>query len=202
MSRLQGVFPGAEATWSLDAAGPRLVTGLQLALVGRDASARALQFVRDHGDLLGAPGSSWRVLQVSRMTGREVAQLVQWHRTADGQELPVLDRTATLTLTDKGVLLRVASDALPVGAIGSAKVSLEQAHLAAWRAVQTDRAVPAPNAARLAVLPGRQGLLLTPASTHLVWALDVSPGAVRDRRAVYVDAVTGQVLQVRPVHLH
>jgi hypothetical protein len=202
MGRLQGAFPGAEATWSLDAAGPRLVTGLQLALVGRDATERALQFVRDHGDLLGAPGSSWRVLHISRMTGREVAQLVQWHRAENGHEYPILDRTATLTLTDKGVLLRVASDALPVGTIGSAKVSLEQAQLAAWRAVQGNRAVAAPDAARLAALPGRQGVLLTPASTHLVWALDVSPGAVRDRRAVYVDAVTGQVLQVRPVHLH
>lgn len=199
-ARLQALAPAAEAVWNDRAPGPRAILALDLPSQGSTPTERALQFVRDHGLVLGAPGSEWRVIGTSHMTGRDVIQLAQWHRTAGNGWLPVLDRTTTITMDDAGKVLQVVNDALPVGNVVAAKLAEGDARRAAVLGLQT--AKPRANAQLAEASAGQLGLLITDFATRLVWAVEVGARAKVGRFAVYVDAHTGEIVQLRSLARH
>lgn len=199
-ARLAALAPAAEAMWNDRAPGPRAILSLDLPTQGSTPTERALQFVREHGAVLGAPGSEWRVIGTSHMTGRDVIQLAQWHRTAGNSWLPVLDRTTTITMDETGKLLQIVNDALPVGSVAPAKLAEGDARRAAVQGLQQTR--PGANAQLADASAGQLGLLVTDFATRLVWAVEVGAKAKVGRFAVYVDAHTGQIVQLRSLARH
>lgn len=199
-ARLQVLAPAAEAMWNDRAPGPRAILDLNLTVPGSNPTDRALQFVRTHGLVLGAPGSEWRVIGKSHMTDRDVIQLAQWHRVAGGAWLPVLDRTTTITMDGAGKILQVVNDALPVGAVAPAKLSEGDARRAAALGLSSRK--PNTGAQLADASAGQLGLLVTDFATRLVWGVEVGAKAKVGRFAVYVDAHTGEVVQIRSLARH
>lgn len=196
---LKAVAPQAEATWQPNAPGARLILDIDLMVAGATPDAKAHTFLQRFGAVLGAPGSEWRVMGRSHSAERDVIQFAQWH-AVDGTLLAVLDRSTTLTFDASGRLLHVASDALPVARVsGRAAVTAD----AARRAAVLDLAGPrAPvNAPLASAGPASLALLLSPAGSQLVWAVEIGRGKL-DRAAVYVDATSGQVVQRRALVRH
>ena len=199
-ARLQALAPTAEAMWNDRAPGPRAILGLELTVAGSNPTERALQFVRTHGLVFGAPGSEWRVIGKSHMTDRDVIQLAQWHRVAGDAWLPVLDRTTTITMDGAGKLLQVVNDALPVGAVAPAKLAEGDARRAAVLGLSSRK--PNTGAQLADASAGQLGLLVTDFATRLVWGVEVGAKAKVGRFAVYVDAHTGEVVQIRSLARH
>ncbi|MEY3015565.1 MAG: hypothetical protein RIT45_4300 [Pseudomonadota bacterium] len=188
--------PRLQVQWQRDGRLPALLTGLAVPTQGlgadaqpdADALARARGFLLAHPALVGGAVDALAALPVSRSARRTVVRF-----EARPGDVPLLDRTLSVTLDAEGRVLHFVSDLPPLAAVPAGSVAADAATAAA-------RAVP-----RLgrALLSTPTPALWQPAGRMLrVWRIDAVVVAGASHLRVLVDAATGEVVhleeQVRP----
>jgi hypothetical protein len=160
---------------------PRLLRGLHAPTEGAEPLARAADFLSRHGAAVGLPPALRPVSARALARGTRVVL----EQVVAG--LPVLDRSAVITLDAAGAVVAVSSDLEPLTAPMAARVDAAGARGAAARAV----GVPAegPVAARAQVRAVALALGDVAHAAYEVRLLD---------RVVRVDGRSGEVLSVRP----
>ena len=195
-------WTGLEASWAPTMPGPTLLLGLQVTLPAGDTGARALQFAREIADLWGVPPAELAVLSVVRSKARVSVRIQQQVATPHGA-VPVLDRDLVVTLDGDSRVISVTSDLLATvlpATVPCAEAVAQQAALRAALGLRADTAVTFAQLRQIQL--SKLAIVATPAGARLVWAVDVLADPLRDRRAVVVDAATGQVVGQRQVAQH
>ncbi len=174
----------ARVRWDRLRNAPRVLRRLTVATVGRDASERALGFVRAHRDLI-APGGA--ELAVHKVTPRASGAVVQLAQRLGG--LPVEGAWIAVTLDAAGAVRAVRTDGTP------RTLHMPEAVIPAARAGQivSDRFVVARTGAPTLValpLPGGEAVA--------AWRVPAAVIPLASHFFVWVDAETGAVLRQAP----
>lgn len=179
------------AVWHA-AGAPRLLTGLRAATEGAEPLARAAHFLGQHGAALNLPGGLTPVAFETAghsLPGEAAFTRVRLVQRVDG--VPVLDRSAVLTLDAEGRVRSLSSDAVPLRAVAPARIAAETAVVLAVEAVlgRMDFAVAAKASARPVVLAvGDEGVAgFEVRVLHAVVRVDAAAGAVLAVRTGYME---------------
>lgn len=177
---LRARAPRLRVAWQRDGRLPALIAGLAVPTQGESPTARARRFLLAHPALIGGAATQLREAGVSQSHGRTVVRF-----EAMVADLPLLDRSLSVSLDAEQRVFALVSD-LPVpAAIPDAKISAATAS-AAVRALP--RMAKAALAAPVAAIWQPAGLPLR------VWMVDTVVVAGASHVRVLVDATTGQVV--------
>ena len=122
--------PHARAVWRAGQFAPATVTGLAVRVAGRTPQQRALSFVHEHEELVGTRAEHLALKDVRPSLRGVAVRFEQRHG-----ERRVHGREVVITMDQAGVVVGFTSTALPITALGEARVSEARAQQIAQRAL-------------------------------------------------------------------